>query len=98
MNFDRGDTLLLTTHSPYIMTSINNLIQANNLSKENPEEAHRINKLIPFGSWINYEDISAWAVDNGTVRSINDDEYNIISTDELDKASEVISDDFAKLL
>lgn len=98
MNFDRGDTLLLTTHSPYIMTSINNLIQANNSSKENPEEAHRINKLIPSGSWINYEDISAWAVDNGTVRSINDDEYNIISTDELDKASEVISDDFANLL
>lgn len=98
MDFNRGDTLLLTTHSPYIVTSINNLIEASNAVNENEKVKEAKEKVIPSDSWINYTDVNAWAVYNGTVSSINDDEDEMISTEALDKASEVISSDFEKLL
>ena len=45
-----------------------------------------------------YERVSAWMVENGTVRVINDDEYRLISADALDSASDVIGDEYNKLL
>lgn len=98
LNFERGDTLLLTTHSPYIMTSLNNLIQAGNSYKENPETLSTIDAIIPKACWLNYSDVNAWKVDNGIITSIKDDEYQLISSDALDEASEKISGDFSKLI
>lgn len=98
MDFRRGDSLFLTTHSPYIMTSINNLIQAGNASKEDGADLVAIDSVIPKECWIDYADVSAWAISDGLVESINDDEFRIISADALDSASEVISSDFSKLL
>ena len=96
MDFERGDTLLLTTHSPYIMTSINNLIQAGNKAKNG--NAVEVEKIIPKESWIDYKDVSAWAVEYGGVVSINDDEFEMISANALDTASDEIAEDFSKLL
>jgi predicted ATPase len=98
MNFKRGDSLLLTTHSPYIMTSINNLIQAKNAAKEEDADLTKISSIIPKESWIDYSDVSAWAVEKGRVASINDDDDKIISSDDLDRASEEISDDYSNLI
>lgn len=98
MDFDRGDTLFLTTHSPYIMTSLNNLIQASNAAKERVSDSDEIERAIPRECWINYDSISAWSVADGTVEPINDDEVRLISADALDKASELISNDFSKLI
>ena len=98
MNFERGDTLLLTTHSPYIMTSLNNLIQSGNSFRENPEMASTIGAVIPKACWLNYSDVNAWKVDDGIITSIKDDEYQLIASDALDEASERISGDFSKLI
>lgn len=98
MNFERGDTLLLTTHSPYIMTSLNNLIQSGNSFRGNPEMSSTIDAVIPKACWLNYSDVNAWKVDNGTITSIKDDEYQLIASDALDEASERISGDFSKLI
>ena len=98
MNFERGDTLLLTTHSPYIMTSLNNLIQSGNSFRENPEMASTIDAVIPQACWLNYSDVNAWKVDDGIITSIKDDEYQLIASDALDEASERISGDFSKLI
>jgi len=98
MDFTRGDTLLLTTHSPYIMTSINNLIQANNASLEPDADVERLTKVVPRKSWMSYTDVNAWAIERGYITSINDDEAQLISTDDLDRASDIISDEFNQLL
>lgn len=98
MDFDRGDTLLLTTHSPYIMTSINNLIQASNALKEGELSKDVVAKVIPEDCWLDYNIVSAWSVNDGKIVSINDDDYRMISSDALDLASEEISNDFSKLL
>lgn len=98
MNFNRGDTLLLTTHSPYIITSINNLIQAGNAAKAGEHTEQEITSIVPTESWLNYNDVSAWAVDEGTIASICDDEYQLISAEALDKASDEIASDYTKLL
>lgn len=98
MRFERGDTLLMTTHSPYIMTSINNLIQAGNSVKVHLEEQKKVEAIIPKSCWLNYADVSAWAVEKGIIASMNDDECELISSDVLDKASDDISEDFSKLI
>lgn len=97
MDFSRGDTLLMTTHSPYIMTSINNLIQGGNAIRDGkPNEV--VDDVIPKRCRLNYEDVSAWAISNGGIESINDDEFRLISADALDAASNLISNDFSQLI
>lgn len=98
MNFDRGDSLLLTTHSPYVMTSVNNLIQAGNMARTNPAQAKAIEQIIPRRSWLQYADVNAWAVEHGTVTSINDDELQLIAADALDRASDEIASDYDAII
>lgn len=97
MDFVRGDRLLMTTHSPYIMTSINNLIQAGNAVRDGKSE-EEVNQIIFRSCWLNYEDVSAWALKDGRIVSINDDEFRLISADALDAASGLISNDFSQLV
>lgn len=97
MNLERGDSLFLTTHSPYVMTSINNLIQAGNTVREDPSRSEDIKKVIPSECWLDYDKVSAWAVEDGRIRSIKDNEYKLISAEALDGASDEIAKDFSRL-
>lgn len=94
----KGKSFITTTHSPYILSAFNNLIQAGTLAQERPELADEINKIIPKESWINCEDVSAYVLENGTARSILDEEWKGIVADEIDKASQVIGDEYERLL
>lgn len=96
-DFGRGDQLLLTTHSPYLMTAINNLIQAGNALEAgaNPRDIYSV---IDPQSVLHYDNVSAWVVSEGKIRSIKDDEARLISADALDSASDYIGQDFNKLL
>lgn len=88
----------MTTHSPYIMTSINNLIQAGNIIKSNEATEEQINSIIRSNAYINYEDVSAISILDGYVHSMKDDEFQLISAISLDTASDIINEDFEKLL
>lgn len=96
LNLDRGDSIVITTHSPYVMTSINNLIQAAS-SIEDGADMNTVLK-ITGGSFVNYHDVNAWSINNGTIKVINDDDYKMISAEAIDSASNTISNDFDKLL
>lgn len=88
----KGDNrLIITTHSPYILTALNNCIEAANVLKSHPEAKEKVDTLVPPESQIAFEDVAAYYVANGTVRSIMNEEYQIIDANALDDVSEELS-------
>ena len=81
--------LLLTTHSPYILTSLNNLMYAYQVGQEHVEE---VNKIIDKKYWVNPDDVSAYRLmTDGTAKNIVDEELKQIDAGELDEISRSIN-------
>jgi len=98
LDLNRGDRLVITTHSPYVMTSLNNLIQAGNVIAEHPAQKPRILSLFNNRQILDYRNVGAWAIKGGHITSIMDEVFHLISATELDAASEIIEQDFNKLM
>lgn len=95
---NRQHICFMTTHSPYIMTSVNNLIFAGETSMSQPDIAERISRIIPRDMQLRLADVGAFAMDDGRINPIIDTETGIISADALDMASAEIAEDFDRLL
>lgn len=92
------NSLILTTHSPYILSSLDNLIQAGNVVKKHPELAAEVEKIIPSQYHLNYEDVKVYFVADGKARLIMNEELQSIDVSELDQVSENLDSEFEKLL
>jgi len=91
--------LVVTTHSPYILTSINNLLQAGKLYAEGSgKEVQRLAKIIPRTSTFSPREVGFYALQNGTARSILDPQTELIDADMIDQVSNDIAIQFDKLL
>ena len=96
-----GNELLMTTHSPYVLSAINNLIFAYKVAHEVPEMADEVAKIIPREQWLNPDDVAAYYVADGTAKSIIAEKFGLIGENELDAISEDIAgerDDLFKIL
>jgi hypothetical protein len=89
---------LLPTHSPYILSAANNLLFAAKVGKQSGEIGEEVNKIISKGSWINKEDFSAYYIENGTAKSIVDEQTGLIDENELDSISNSLKDEFDALM
>lgn len=89
--------VILTTHSPFVMTSFNNLIQAKDCFDEGIGQ-ERIEMIIPQSEWTDFHKVSAYSLNEKGVVSLMDDELKLISTTALDEVAEQISNEFGKLL
>ena len=98
VNGERNHSLFIATHSPYIMSAFNNLIQAGDIIEESPEKKAEVEKIIGGNRAIKYDDVAAFAIANGSVHSIKDDELRLMSPSELDTVSDDISNIFNQLL
>jgi hypothetical protein len=87
----------ITTHSPYILTAFNNLIEAGQAARNNPNLHDEVARIIPEMYWIKDGDFKAYAIENGKLKSILN-ESGFIEGNYLDQVSEVIGDEFDKLL
>ena len=54
--------------------------------------------MIPENQTLRYNEVTAFEINNGHVRSIMDDEFRLISADAIDSASQEIANDFDYLL
>src|SRR5699024_7618173 len=68
-----GNKILLTTHSPYILGSINNMLYANRISKE--VNKRHLEKIISALKWLNFENVSAYYVEAGVIQSCLDEDF-----------------------
>ncbi len=99
VGFDYSCRLLITTHSPYILTSLNNLMYAYQVGQNHPIATA---KIISEKYWLNPQDVSAYILlPNGTYESIinKDEDGNIlIDTAKIDEISQQLNADFDKLV
>lgn len=85
-----GSYIVLTSHSPYILTSINLLIEASLAKIKNKETVSRI---LGLDLRLDSSDFSAYSIsENGTVENIIDDETSLIKGEYLDSISERFDD------
>jgi len=92
--------IIITTHSPYVLSKINNLLKAGSLYKEfrkNKEKIELLNQTIPRATSINPARFTANALINGKFVKIIDN-YGLIDAEYLDEVSNEINSEFARLL
>ncbi|MFQ3575774.1 MAG: AAA family ATPase [Cytophagales bacterium] len=82
--------VMITTHSPYILASINNLILAEKVGADNPNVSERINQNL----WVKIEKVYAAMVSDGEVEDIIDSELRLIQQERIDTVSREINDEF----
>ncbi len=95
MNFQ----MIITTHSPYILSSLNNLMYAGVLIDEKQNNDKEVFKIIPKQEIVNPRKVSAFSLNsNKEIKSLIDNETNLISQNILDDVSNEISIEFGSLL
>lgn len=90
-----NNKVIITTHSPYILTSINNLIYAQKVGVKKNKE---INDIISSKCWLDIDKINAYYVKNGSIDSIIDTELKLIQAERIDGISNILNDQFDKLM
>jgi len=83
-NYNEGNKLIMTTHSPYIINYLSIAVQAGYLKdkiQQNDKLLNRLDKIVPLGSTIKSNEISIYQFDeiNGTITKL--DNYNGIPSD-----------------
>lgn len=90
--------LIITTHSPYVLSSLDTLILAKNTINEHPDLKEEITAIVSEDKWIDYDEISVYEVrSDGKVYSIKNEEFRSIDTNAIDGVSDIISEEFDKL-
>jgi len=93
-----GSSFFITSHSPYILSALNNFILAADSVAAGKITEEKFTKLNGSGMPIKFEDISAYTIVNGGTESISDSEYRMIGADLLDGISEHFEDVMNELL
>jgi len=88
-------SVVVTTHSPYVLGTINNLLYAHQLA---PGVHQSASTIIPKNLWIDYKDFYAWFLKYGCIEDCMDDEIHLIKNEMIDEISLIINSDFDQLL
>jgi hypothetical protein len=89
-------SLVLTTHSPYIMSKLNVFLKAGQLARRKRKNLE-INEIVPRECWLNEKQLSAFAIEDGYMMNLLDSDGMIDAT-YLDQVSEDISNEYSRLL
>lgn len=81
--------VVMTTHSPYVLTSINMMIKA---ARAYVVDKEKTTNVVPADVILQEKDFSAFLMDNGGMTDIIDHEYGFICGDFLDGVSDFLSD------
>lgn len=91
-----NNQLFLTTHSPYILGTINNLLYADKLSEI--VAVDELTKIINKNRWLVFKKINALFVKDGHISSCVDEGFQSIENEVIDGASKIINQDYEKMM
>lgn len=94
-----GNQFVLPTHSPYIITSLENMMYAfkmGNLNNGNYSED--VEKIIDKKYWIDPNEVNAYYLEGGNAKDIMQRDEALINKEYIDSVSEIINKDFDALL
>lgn len=95
---DKNLCVFITTHSPYILSTLNNLIKAGRITfRKSQAIKDRVGKVVEEAYWLAPRSVSAYAIQDGLVRSIIEPD-GLIDAEYLDYISGPIAETFSKLL
>lgn len=94
MFISAGNAALITTHSPYVLGAVNNLLYAKLIEKHFGKE--RIENIVDSAKTL--PSCEAFFVERGTIQPCIDKEAMLIKNEVIDGASSDINDTFDKLL
>ena len=98
LNGQKKHFCFIATHSPYMMTSFNNLILAGELAAKSKDMAEKVEERFAKRQMLRWKDVAAYSMQDGRAISIMDEDMMMISSEALDSASQEIADDFNFLL
>jgi len=90
--------LIITTHSPYVLTSLDNLIQANNAVVKKPQSRTKINKIVSSKLWIDFDNITSYYFEDGFCKSTLDVENKSIGSENIDDVSTELAETYEEIL
>ena len=93
-NAVKENKLIISTHSPYILSSLNNSILAEEVFEKTGKEIGNYSKE----KRVAFADVSAYKFEDGKIFSIKDEESKLINADAIDSCSDNINSDFDELL
>lgn len=83
---------VITTHSPYILGTLSNLLDAGRMKDEGYNISHLLEKEnLTFGQLLKRSDFSAYFVDGGKLQNAIDSENGLIRNELIDGASDKIN-------
>ncbi len=91
------NSLFMMTHSPYVLSTLNNLIMAYKVAQMSNETKEQVKELIKEEQWINPSEFSAYYLENGIAKNIVS-KRGLISDNEIDDISEEMGDEFDTLM
>ncbi|EGD0208528.1 MULTISPECIES: AAA family ATPase [unclassified Campylobacter] len=98
-NAKNNPNVMFSTHSPYMLTALNNILYASIIKpKLHENEQNNIYKIIKKDNIFNHKDFIAYKLENGKSYSIIDKETMLIDAKYIDTASSEIMDDFYKII
>lgn len=101
--FVENRSITITTHSPYLLSALNNYLFAGYISEEMSEDANQeLSKIVAKSLWIHTKDCSIYSLgeeinDGVYCKSIVDDETGLIDFNYLDGVSMTMGDDFSRM-
>ncbi len=104
VNQNEYNQLIITTHSPYILSVFNNLLFAQRVVSKNQTVKKEVANVIDKDFWLNASDFAAYSLSNKALGSeqkyceaIFDEATGLIAQNYLDTVSEMLSGEFSKL-
>ena len=88
--------ILITTHSPYILSALNNMLNA---YKSGQIDKERTAAILPEKYWLNAEEVTAYRLmPDGTEEDLMNRELSMIRSEEIDEVSEELNQKFDQLV
>jgi predicted ATPase len=104
VNQNDENQLIITTHSPYILSVFNNLLFAQRVVDKNPSAEAEVEKLMPKQFWLDPNEFAAYSLGNSSIEeepeyceSIFNSQTGAIKQNYLDAVSEMLGGDFNAL-
>lgn len=98
-NDKRGfSQIFISTHSPYILSQLNNLLLAAQIHKNYPFLNKKLKEIVRADCWLDGQKVAAYELRDGKSASIIDRETGLIDGEYLDGFSSALEDEFFQLM
>lgn len=94
---DGAQSVVITTHSPYVLSTLNNLLLAGRIGSKR-RMASAVSEVVPQSQWLPRGSVQAYAFIGGECKRMVDDSVGLIDADYLDSVSSGIATTFERLL